>query len=849
MAAQSLPCGLSFDRTLEIIKRNVLYGNYNGRGEVMQALLQDGFSYDEAKEVTDYYFKVYKQLSGDFKKKTPAPLLSAQQKQEKKVNNLAVAYLNGELGSFPMEDYDFAHLQTIYDKEAAADTPTLKAKYIDEANVFIQKFMPDYTDELFKSSVYARPLLSGVFFIKSLASNLFGQLERSINNSIWDGKKADFTFLNKFNDLANASFTNVLKGGVPATTLYQGEAGFDPTKGRVEEYSIEGTSADISKSKAAYYSVMKFMTKWSNRLNAAPDTRGIFHNAERHFYQLLKEKYRGEGMTNQEATDKALEDIELDDEHTAIKMAEDKFKDLGIEAYNANGRPTSEFNVAVAEYQRLKRDDVLWRKALTLSKNDFWKKNMMVPTELGFGDYGLFGVKAQIFTKLRDIIENRTKSKLASAFNLTAFGFINGAANFAEDALERVPPYAAVKLAFLQARKGKVTDEMLQNDIMRRQKDIIVKNITTASFFLMARMLENLICKGKSGKATSEQISSGRTQIGPCGIPVFVPPQMLATYKMYNIISEAVENDEEFFETAMNVMPVLVQSNQVGLGGAVDKIGQAGTNYGAALAQGNNVRAKEELDKGVKAVVRYGADVANTFLPLPSRLTSEAGTFTQRALGISQKQQELPFAIDEAGNKLGLFNTLGKVTVASLGNVTGISDIIIAANGANKNYAVDWQGRKVVQFRGSDITGSGVQYNAADDILATAGVKTPYLYRLQKIPVSKKQNTITGFLPKGVAVTQDKQRYMTDEEFFEASEALGKFNEEYFRVNNERIVNAVKKNKSVARNDIETVFKNTKEQAVEAIKRGMDTSGEILSFIKANWRPTRKRQLSTATVE
>ncbi len=125
---------------------------------------------------------------------------------------------------------------------------------------------------------------------------------------------------------------------------------------------------------------------------------------------------------------------------------------------------------------------------------------------------------------MRDKLEKHSKNKVTSAFNLYAFGFLNGAANFAEDAIERFPIYAAVKIAALQSRKGKVTDAQLQKDIARRQKDIIVKNILTATFFVAARMAEHLLCPDKENKESSQAISSGFTQVGLCGIPVLVPP-------------------------------------------------------------------------------------------------------------------------------------------------------------------------------------------------------------------------------------------------------------------------------------------------------------------------------------
>jgi hypothetical protein len=842
MAIPNNPCGLSYNRTLQIIKDNVMTGKYNGRTEVLQGLLKDGFSYQEARTVTDTYFQIYRRLSKSNTTLKPNIILSAKEKLSKRLNSIGVDFLNGNLQGFPMTPADELELEKIYEKHSKADTPTLKEKYNEEASIFVQKFLPNYSYEIFKTSVYARPLLSAVFFIKSITSNAYQQLERSITDTIWDGKKLDFTSLSKFGGLANASALNVLKGGVPATSLYQSEVNVGTSKGRVEEFSIEGTDAADTKFKKAYYNTQRILSKFSNRFNAAPDTRGIFANAERHMYQLLKESYRQQGLTGAEAQQKALEDMELDNKDTAIRMAEAKFTELGLPFKSSNGKYTSEFNVAVGEYQRINRNQDIWGKALQLSKNDFWKKNMTIASEQGFGDYGVFGLKAQLLSALRNKLEGNTKSKAVAAFNLYAFGFLNGAANFAEDALERIPPYAMVKLAFLQARKGNVNDVELQNDISRRQRDIIIKNITTAVFFYVAKLAENLFCKDYAGKQSTQEISNGRTQIGVCGYPVVVPPQMMVAYKFYKIIDEATENDEDFMTTAGNVFPVITQANEIGLGGAIDKLTKNITDYSTALAKGQDVKAQEEKYKAVKNILRMGADVANSFVPLPSRLTAETGTLIQRIQGKSQKQQDLPFAIDEIGNSKDMLNTLGKITVASLGNVTGITEISAAAIAENKGYAVDWQGRKVIQFRGSDITGSGIQYTAADDILATAGVRTPYINRLEKInEESKSTEKLTSFTGKNVSKKETEIRYMTDEEYFNASVALGNFNRTYFKEKEAGIIKLVKEDKEFARKELKRLFDNSKAKAIEAINKGIKTPEAIEQYVTKNWDSKKKR--------
>lgn len=845
------PCGLSVQQVADIIKNNVLTGNYDSRGKVMQALMTDpklNLSYSEARQVADYYYSVYRKIAKQNKTKAPVTHLNAEQRTQRQVDSLVLDYLGGDTGAMPLTDADVDHLLELYKLADKADTPSLKAKYDEQANVFIAKFLPTYANELFRSSVYARPLLSAVFFIKSFTSNFHAQVERIISDSIWDGKKSDLRWFGKFDGLANATLAHTLKGGIPATTIAHNEQ-FDFSKGRLEEFDLSGTPlANANPAKKGYYNLMKFYTKWSNRFNAAPDTRGIYSNAERHFYQLLKEKYRDTGLSNEEATQKALKDIELDDRDTATKMAIDKFTELGLPIRGKNGKFTSEIKVAIQEYMRRHRDHVIWGKALELSKNDFWKKNMTTASELGFGDYGLFGLKAQFFSKLKNILETKTKSKLSSAFQLYALGFLNGAANFAEDAIERFPPYGAVKWLFLNSRKKKITDQELFHDIARRQKDIIVKNFTTAMFFVTVKMLESLICGDKKDKQSSSEISQGFTQIGVCGIPVLVPPQMMVMLKVYRMIDQSVSNDEQFFNTVLNVLPVLVQSNEMGLGGSIDRTVGNATEYAAAKGQGNEVRANEAGAKVTNSIIRSASDMANTFIPLPSRAMNEAGTVAQRLQGETQRQQKLNFAIDAEGRKKGWLNTLGKITVANLGNVTGVQEIMIAAIGSDKPYAMDWQGRRIAQFRGADIVGNGIQYNLNDDLLIDAGLQPPYINRLEKIVVRKNTSTKKGYYANKIKRTELDLRYMTDEEFYNVSKALADFNKDHFEQYYDKLRSEVDSDKEAARREIKSVFDRSKTAALQAVEKGIDDPDKILKFIKSKWKTKREQRVTESTV-
>lgn len=85
---------------------------------------------------------------------------------------------------------------------------------------------------------------------------------------------------------------------------------------------------------------------------------------------------------------------------------------------------------------------------------------------------------------------------------------------------------------------------------------------------------------------------------------------------------------------------------------------------------------------------------------------------------------------------------------------------------------------------------------------------------------------------------------MTDEEFFNVSEALGKFNADYFDNNHKKIRDVLETNKPVASKDIQTLFKRSHTAAIKAIEEGKKTSDEIFNYIQHNWKSDRARKLT-----
>ena len=842
------PCGLSHEEILKAIKESVLNTSYKDRGDLKKKLLKLGYSFSEVNQITSTYFNLYRKLSKEVIRSN-FNNLSAEQKTKEKMIDLSVKYLNGTINEFPITEAEESELRKIYDKADKALTPSLKQKYNDEADVFLRKMLPSYGSEIIKSAIYNLPLFSINFTTKAITSNLFGMIENKIQN-IWDGKKADFTNLNKFNEMGQVAAWNVLHGGIPATSLYQ-EVSKTHYGGRLYEYDLEGTDID-TKLGRKYYGLMNWYSKWSSRFNSTVDTYGIYHNAERHFYELLKQKYRSETDLNEkEIQQKVLQDMELSDTENAKKLVEANFKEIGEKVYNNTGDYTPEFQLAVQEYVRKNRNEETWQKALDLAKNDFWKKNMTIKSELGFGDTGIFGLKARTLNAIKKTFTPKGgETKLSAALNMSLFGFVNGASNFAEDAIERFPLYATVKALALQYKKGQLkanlSPQELIEDASRLQRKLLVKNVTTFAYFVMARLIEHQFCPDKENKQSVKEISSSFTTVGICGKPITIPPQMMVMYKVYKILEMTAKNDDDYFDAALNMMPIMVQSNEMGIGGSVDKMVDNTVDMVKNKSYNNEVGFNEYRNKVVNEIIKSGIGVANSYLPIPSRLLGEVGSYTQRIEGKGQQLQPLPFAIDETGEYMGTWKTAGKVSVAALGNVTGINEMLLATISSNKTYSTDWQGRTVAKFRGGDILGNGIQYNANDDILATANVKPPYLSRMEKVKVSEGKEYAEGLFNNPLVEKKEKVRYMTDEEYYNASLALGNFNKKFFE--NERqqsdIIQKIKSDKINAQKQLQAMFTSTQKLAVEAITIGIKDVEDIERYIEDNWNSQKKKVYS-----
>ena len=161
--------------------------------------------------------------------------------------------------------------------------------------------------------------------------------------------------------------------------------------------------------------------------------------------------------------------------------------------------------------------------------------------------------------------------------------------------------------------------------------------------------------------------------------------------------------------------------------------------------------------------------------------------------------------------------------------------------GSKKPFAVDWLGRHTAQFRGSDIIGNGIQYEAPDDILMQVGLLPPYIARTQKLDVGASEVEV-GYMDETVKMKQKRIRYMTDEEYANVSIALGDFHRNYFERNEKRLINEIKRNKGLTRKSLESVFRKSKDRAIKAVQSGIKEPKSIIQYINDNWDSGRGRE-------
>ncbi len=111
-----------------------------------------------------------------------------------------------------------------------------------------------------------------------------------------------------------------------------------------------------------------------------------------------------------------------------------------------------------------------------------------------------------------------------------------------------------------------------------------------------------------------------------------------------------------------------------------------------------------------------------------------------------------------------------------------------------------------------------------------------------------KKETVIGFSGERIAKTTKTVRYLTDEEYFNVSVALGNFNKEYFEKNEAKMVALVKADKALARKEFKRVFTAVKKRAIEAVAEGKDTDAEILSYVKRTWEGKGKRRTTVTEI-
>ena len=832
------PCGLEYEKIVDILKN--ARTNKQSKLDVTAELMTQGLDYEEANEVANKYYSLYK----DNVKKVTKKDFTNFSEQEK---NVAKAYLDGVSTNLEMTQTDWDNIQDLYDKAKKAydkGAKNLAASYAEKASLYIAERSGDLTGEVFTAFLHIKPLTSVGFLINSIQSNLYQRLENSFIESIrtlFTNGYIDFRRLPAENKKFAYAYTKSLLGGaMPVSDALETDIGKSPFRPEYAKLSQIGF-------KGWYYRTLQKWNKFGGKGINLPDTFGLVANSERHTLQLYREKYLQEGDSIKEATRKAYEAIALKDEAAAKTEVDELFTELGIEKFGKNGNETSEYKLAVQEARRSNRDTDIVDKAMLLSKNDLFKEVMTKPSELGFIQTGLPGYLARGLDSIRRAmlgdIHKGGPIRRVIAFN--TFGYVNGAMAYLDKVLEAHAGYAAVKIIAGQVKKRGITDPQIIADITRKQIQLIAKQFFVATSLLtlqaLKKILEETICKGEDvDEIPKTQIVNSSHQFTICGrtVPMFFAPQLKIAYAWWDTVATLVKGEGAEDEDIMSLafQPFIMAADESRWGET--KVSKLISNIKSIRDANNELQKTEIIGKSVKIGTDMAINYANGFLPFPTRPVQEAGSLTNLARGNDVKQQDVVLSTDAEGQYTNMFNTIAKNGKVSLYNAIGITDWMNAFGIKEGQEAIDYQGRKVGTLRNMYLVGDGVQYNKVDEMYALTGVKPPYLSRYLKTNESKESETHESLLSSGgYNLKIDKLQYLTGDEFAAAARGTAKFYKEWWDEN----YDAVKKgyleggaNKDFIIKDVEKIsdVANLSKKVIGAIESGATTADDIYGYLK-----------------
>lgn len=833
------PCGLSYEKIVDILKNARL--NKQSKLDVTAELMTQGLDYEEANEVANKYYSLYKENVKKVNKKD----FTNFSEQEK---NVAKAYLDGVSTNLEMTQQDWDNIQDLYDKAKKAydkGAKNLAASYAEKASLYIAERSSDLTGEVFTAFLHIKPLTSVGFLINSIQSNAYQRWENSFVESIrtlFTHGYLDFRSLPAENKKFAYAYTKSLLGGaMPVSDALETDIGKSPFRPEYSKLSQSGF-------KGWYYKALQTWNKFGGKLINTPDTFALVANSERHTLQLYKEKYLQEGDSIKEATKKAYEAITLKDEAAARSEIDDLFTDLEIEKLNKSGNETSEYKLAVQEARRSNRETDIVDKAMLLSKNDLFKEVMTKPSDLGFIQTGLPGYLARGLDAIRkatlgDIHKAGTIRRVI-AFN--TFGYVNGAAAYLDKVLEAHAGYAAVKIIMGQIKKKGVTDPQIIADITRKQNQLVAKQFFVATSLLalqaVKKILEETICKGEGvDEIPKTQIVNSSHQFTICGrtIPMFFAPQLKIAYAWWDTIGSLVKGEGAEDEDIMSLafQPFIMAADESRWGET--KFSKLMGNIRSIRDANNEVQKTEIIGKSVKIGTDLALNYVNGFLPFPTRPIQEVGSGVNLlAKGNDVKQQDVVLSTDSKGQYTNMFNTIAKNGKVSLYNAIGITDWMNAFGIKEGLEAIDYQGRKIGTLRNMYLVGDGVQYNKVDEMYALTAVKPPYLSRYLKPESTDGEVEIHESILSagGYKRNIDKLQYLTNDEFSVAAKATAKFYKEWWDTNYDKVKENYLKGGADKDFIIEDVKKisdvaNLSKKVIAAIESGQTTEDGIYSYL------------------
>jgi hypothetical protein len=401
----------------------------------------------------------------------------------------------------------------------------------------------------------------------------------------------------------------------------------------------------------------------------------------------------------------------------------------------------------------------------------------------------------------------------------TMFGYVNGAAAFAEQLLETTP-YGLIKAAMMKGTKVETLEEQIYRD--QRVRDLVVKPI--ASFALSAALIaiSKSFCKDDAKTVSNQDIQDGSGLV-ICGykIPSYILGMNSVATVTYNYFHNLMVNNEDFNIKDVTTLAYLATSQRYD-----DKnllTGLKDMTFGKA----NDDQKRKIWETLVTNVVD---GTLSTIVPFPSRPINELGALYNTMVG-GKKQVSKSFQFEsEFTPKIeNIFNYTKYATYQAL----GLKDFLTkTTEEAGKYDYYDYRGRLMFNTPSKGILGIGIKYDKYDDLINKLSLDEGRLlfnspYRVLYDSDYKKDPS------------KDKRRYMTEKEYSLSQKASGEILDKFIKDNYEKFSNDIDKKA------VEQSIKSVMVSLERATKKAVEDNNSLNDYKLKIYELTKKSNQET----